>query len=190
MKIDKSDRIRPPKGLSRAESKQFREICAQLTALETDPKPRRTLISDIVHAESRIARLREQERDDPSLAASRALNVATAERRRLHAAVFERPKALGISEELTPEQRATVEAHREADAAYRAFDAEWEGRERTAEYKTAECAMDERHGPWPWSVLCYPAFDDAVAEGWSVGLPIPEEYLDRTIRIRNRSRRA
>ena len=82
--------IEPPDAMTAAEKRIFRRVVERLVAVDIDPESRAELLSDYVLLEARIAALRAAEaaaQGKESMAASRALNVATAERRRLHAAL-------------------------------------------------------------------------------------------------------
>ena len=82
---------RAPKGLTPAERAAFRATVDQVTAAGRDPHGVAALIGDYVRLEARIARMIEDEAKARSGKirdrVTRALSIATAERRRLHAAI-------------------------------------------------------------------------------------------------------
>lgn len=168
--------IRAPKGLNAVEKALFRSIIAELKEAGVDPKGRFRAIKAYVEGETRIAEMRAIEGEDRVLQAHRAVTRLGMEQRRLRNEIFAKPKE---SDPLSAEEKAQIERYRQRDAAWREFDREWSGRHTSEAYRTAEAAMIGMHGPWPWSVLCHETFEDAVAEGWAVGLPVPD-HLDVT----------
>jgi len=88
-----------PKKLTEPERKAWDHIVREMKSRGIDCDSRVTLIKDYVKLEARIERLSDREKDPEwgSVQASRALNVAIAERRRLHTALFtgaRKPKQL------------------------------------------------------------------------------------------------
>jgi hypothetical protein len=84
----KKNTTKRPNGLTPAERRAWDEIVREMESRGIDPKGRVALIKDYIKLEARIARLSSRE-EDPVLGnvqTSRAINVAVAERRRLHAA--------------------------------------------------------------------------------------------------------
>jgi hypothetical protein len=111
-----------PKKLTEPERKAWDHIVREMKSRGIDPESRFALIKDYVKLEARIERLSERE-EDPELGniqASRALNVAIAERRRLHGALF-----AGARE---PQQAPTLiqTKEREAYTAWTDFYEGWE----------------------------------------------------------------
>ncbi|ESY88041.1 hypothetical protein X739_05905 [Mesorhizobium sp. LNHC220B00] len=83
--------IEPPSDLSRSERKAFRTLVRRLVERGIDPISRAGLIGDFIHLDARRADLRASEKrakNESEAAATRALNVATAEKRRLHVELF------------------------------------------------------------------------------------------------------
>lgn len=85
----------PPSDLSRSEKKAFRNLVKTLADRGVDPIARAGLVAEYVRMSSRLAQLRAAEKQvetGSKLAASRAVNVATMESRRLHEAIFKGAK--------------------------------------------------------------------------------------------------
>ena len=93
-----------PKKLTQSERKAWDHIVQEMKSRGIDCDSRVMLIKDYVKLEARIERLSDREQDPVfgSVQTSRALNVAIAERRRLHTALF-----AGAP---TPEQLPTLSA--------------------------------------------------------------------------------
>jgi hypothetical protein len=105
-----------PTDLTKAERARWDSLVSQLIEHQLDPEQRRELLVDFVKADRRIAALRKTE-DQIGVPGSRALNVAMAERRRLHKALFvggRKPK-----KETPPPPLPQAEI--DADAAWREF---------------------------------------------------------------------
>ena len=139
-------KVEPPASLSRAEKRTFRRLVTQLVEAQIEPAAREALLSDYVQLDARIAALRDEENEalDPKarMAASRALNVASAERRRLHGALFKgarkRPAPPPDDERISPEQEA-------ADQAWGAF---YRGNK-----SISETELRARYGSPSWRAL-------------------------------------
>lgn len=148
-------KIKCPAGLNRAETKLFRSLFTQLIDRGIDPIQREALLTDYVFLETRIAKLRLEETDGKGLAISRALNVATAERRRLHAAVFAGARA--VVPLPTPAEQAAATAQSEADDAWRAHFVSLKSLQGHHPDKDAEgAALEKRFGQPSWTVLLEP----------------------------------
>jgi len=145
--------IKRPKNLSKAERESFDGLVYELMALGIDPTVRLRLIADYVKLESRIAFLTERE-EDPELgnvAVSRALNVATAERRQLHAAIF------AGARDPEPGPTLTEKREREAFLAWAAFVHGFDREYRDQEERDArEVELVELYGEAPMRALIIP----------------------------------
>jgi hypothetical protein len=133
--------IAPPADLSRAERKAFRNLVKRLEDRGIDPLARVGLIEDFVRIEARLCDLRKGEKASHSLAASRAVNVATAERRRLHEAIFrgaKKPAAKVAPEELEDEG---------AEA--------WRAYFHHADRSLTAAQLERRYGPPGWGPLLH-----------------------------------
>jgi hypothetical protein len=81
-------RLTTPSNLTKPEKTAFRRIVKRLKAVDIDPATRVEILTDFIQIEARIVALRQDEAKGSDMAITRALNVATAERRRLHAELF------------------------------------------------------------------------------------------------------
>lgn len=165
--------IQVPAGLSKPERKAFRKVAQNLARQGVEPSTRAMLIEELVRLESRLEGLRTAEKQAENaskIAASRALNVATAERRRLHDAVFKGARVL--STEQAAAGQAGAQGESEADAAWRGFFRSERDRQlppepaaRAAmerELKEQEAAVTARFGEASWSALLYATHAEAV----------------------------
>jgi hypothetical protein len=138
---------KPPETMSRKQRAAFRRIAGSLDERGIDPATRQELLADYVILEGRIATLRGTEAEG-GMAATRALNVATAERRRLHAALFAGARKVEMQPPASPALSSELDAQTAADAAWRQF------------YFGGQSGLDEarlraEHGPPGWNALCY-----------------------------------
>jgi hypothetical protein len=150
LKMKKNTIKRPPK-LSPAEKKQWDQVVEQMTERGIDPASRLELITDYVKLAARIERLSARE-DDPELGniqTSRAVNVAVAERRRLHAALF---AGAGKPE---PVPTPAKVAYEDAFWAWVGFRGEgWI--DDPAEFAAREAELTRRYGEEPMMAMCVP----------------------------------
>jgi hypothetical protein len=156
---------RRPKNLSKTERRLFDQTVAEMVARGIDPAARIPLLTDYVKLAARIERLSEREGDAElgNVATSRAVNVATAERRRLHAAIF-----AGGHVEPAPSQAEQLEEARrtEADTAWLQFfspcirrDMDAQTRERLeGDSRAWESDLERKYGEPSWAVLATPHF--------------------------------
>jgi hypothetical protein len=141
--------IEPPSDLSRAERKAFRNLVKRLVERGIDPVSRAGLVEDFVRLEGRLADLRAAEKQSDSgstLATSRAVNVATAERRRLHDAIFRGAKK--PDPKPTPIEQAAAAGANVADEAWRAR--LWRG-----DHRLSYEELEARYGRPSWGALLY-----------------------------------
>lgn len=141
--------IEPPSDLSRAERKAFRAMLKRLVERGIDPVSRVGLVEDFVRLDARLADLRAAEKKADSgstLATSRAVNVATAERRRLHDAIFRGAKK--PVPKPTPIEEAAAAGHNEADEA-------WRARYYRGDRSMSHEALEARYGAPSWAALLY-----------------------------------
>jgi hypothetical protein len=143
-----------PKKLTQSERKAWDHIVQEMKSRGIDCDSRVMLIKDYVKLEARIERLSDREQDPVfgSVQTSRALNVAIAERRRLHTALF-----AGAP---TPEQLPTlVQAkEREAYTAWTDFFEGWDAwRDRSQEDRAErEAELIRLYGEPSMRVLIFP----------------------------------
>lgn len=149
--------MKAPDGLTREQRNAFRRIARHLEARGIDPETRRELLADYVLLEARIAALRIAEGEGSGIATTRAINTATAERRRLYGALF------AGARRIEPAQPAAAVAPAAALDRRAAADAAWReclhggcldsmtreaGRARMAE-------IEAQHGLPSWGALMY-----------------------------------
>jgi hypothetical protein len=143
-----------PKKLTQAERKAWNQIVREMESRGIDPKGRVALIKDFVKLEARIERLSNRE-EDPVLGnvqTSRAINVAVAERRRLHAALFAGAREL---EELPPPPTPAQTREREVCTAWALFYGgldQWHGRSRE-DRAAREAELTRLYGEAPMRAL-------------------------------------
>jgi hypothetical protein len=153
----KTSATRRPKGLTAAERNAWDDIAREMKSRGIDPASRVALIRDYVKLEARIERLSSRE-DDPVLGnvqTSRAINVAIAERRRLHAALFAGAREI---EELPPPPTPAQTREREAYTAWAHF---YGGLDRWKNHSEKDRAAREAeltrlYGEPSMRVLCLP----------------------------------
>ncbi len=143
--------------LNRTEKDALRRLNARLTAAGLDPAERAVLAHDYILAKGRIARLREQEtkaKGKTREQVMRGLNVALAERRRLHKALF------GGARNVEP-KADFVET--EADRAWREH--LWPATSKPKAIAGAERIELERlHGEPTWAALLYATHEEACED--------------------------
>jgi hypothetical protein len=149
-----------PKQLTRAEQKAWNQIVREMKSRGIDPDSRVALIRDYVKLEARIERLSSRE-EDPVLgnvSTSRAVNVAIAERRRLHAALFAGAREL---EELPlpPTPAQTRER-----AAYTEWALFLEGLDGFRDRAARKAELTRRYGEPPMLALCAPRWPTPTRE--------------------------
>lgn len=112
----KKTKLPAPNEMSTPEKKAFARIVETLTAQGINPEARAHLIEDFVYSESSMVALRAEyktTKGSQKLAISRAINVASAERRRIHSALFAETKS-SISQP-QPSNRKQQESFSEGD---------------------------------------------------------------------------
>jgi hypothetical protein len=177
--------IEPPADLSRAERKAFRNLAKRLVVRGIDPVSRVGLVEDFVRLEGRLADLRAAEKQSDSgstLATSRAVNMATAERRRLHDAIFRGAKK--PDSKPTPIEQAAAAGANEADETWRAHyagkglrsngDAVMQA--RVDAWMREGFAIRERYGDPSWGALLYRTAAEEIGVSRLV-----EKYRPRSI---------
>ncbi|GAA2821517.1 hypothetical protein EDC40_10359 [Aminobacter aminovorans] len=154
----------PPRFRSKLARERWTRIAEDLIKHGLDASARVELISDYVDAENHITSLRPQSKGtgDMKLARARALNVATAERRRLHQRLFAGAKRL---EEVLPSLEAFTEVivagdQSEADAAWRAHFLTGKGLIRDASasrdmHRLEAERLEAKYGEPSWNALLY-----------------------------------
>lgn len=103
-----------PQKLTAAEKRARDDIIREMKSRGIDPDSRAALLLDYIKLDARISRLSEREADPElgSIQVSRAVNVAIAERRRLHDALFAGAAKLEpVEPPPTPEQIRDREAY-------------------------------------------------------------------------------
>src|SRR5258706_9014550 len=134
-----------PVSFSPSERTEWRRISKAMRAAGLDPSARASLLADFVLLESRIASLRASENaasGKARLAAARATNIATMERRRLHRELFRGakvPKPTGPKP--TTEELSAQEKQRQADDAWVEFLREHAGESQSPHLAALEAAM-------------------------------------------------
>jgi hypothetical protein len=164
-------------GMTDAERKALQRLRTRLQATGVDVDAKAALLRDLVLADNRIRRLRAAEiraaKAGDSGSATRSLNVALAERRRLHQAIHGRPLATTATEKKLSPLRAlwaaedaplepAVQAWREfwAASGYRSGSLM-----RPVVSGPAADAVRARWGDPPMRALLYPT-DEAQAEAY------------------------
>ena len=135
--------------LSPVERRAYRRLLRTLIARGIDPAARENLLDDYVRTGTRLDAMRAEEsaaEGKHRTQIGRTINALTAERRRLHSALFQ-----GASK-IAPAAPASNAAHvqhlpeeSEADAAWRKFHREGGDKE----------ALTAKHGPTSWPALLY-----------------------------------
>src|SRR5262245_51909842 len=109
--------------LNRRQKHTLRVLNAQLEQKGINPNDVAALAVDFILAEARITELREVDaasRGKARAAATRSLNVALAERRRLHTALFKAPSVPAEPDDVSSERDiGAARARLEADEAWR-----------------------------------------------------------------------
>jgi hypothetical protein len=145
-----------PKGLTRAERKAWDDVVSEMRWRGIDPARRVALIRDYIKLDARIERLSSRE-DDPELGnvqISRAINVAVAERRRLHAALFAGDREPELESPPTPAQAREREAYTAWAHFYEGLD-DW--KDRSKEDRAArEVELTQLYGEPSMRVLVLP----------------------------------
>jgi hypothetical protein len=116
----KKNATKRPNGLTPAERKAWDDIVREMESCGINPGNRIALIKDYIKLEGRIGRLESREENAllGNIQASRAINVAIAERRRLHAALFAGARK---AQELPPAPTPTQVRERKAYTAWSEF---------------------------------------------------------------------
>jgi hypothetical protein len=146
----------PPSDLSRGEKKAFRNLVRTLADRGIDPIARSGLVAEYVRMDSRLAELRAAEKQvetGSKLAASRAVNVATMESRRLHEAIFKgakKPKTT-VAATVTAAQRDD-----ERDARTEAWRRYFHDRANSPSHAELEAI----HGPCPLVAILYRSHEE------------------------------
>jgi hypothetical protein len=161
--------------LSVRERQQARRIAKAMRAVGLDPDMRSELLHDYVRSEDRIAGLRAQENTATGasqMVITRALNVAVAERRRLHDSLFKGARRPAPVMPGRSGARETVES---------AADVSWREFFRTGQYRTPtestalEAELKAAYGAPNWGPLLHDTFAEQLAE---------ERALDEILRRR------
>lgn len=163
----------PSRLRSKADRAIFDRVVRDLARHDLDPSSRLEIITDFCEAERTIASLRRDTKGGTMatrLAATRALNVATAERRRLHQRLFaggRRP------EEALPSVEVAADAiSNDADEAWRVHYQTGRGlrlmgdaamQARVSAHEVERAALEARHGPANWMALLYGSAEEQVA---------------------------
>lgn len=147
----------PPAEMTVSEKKSYQKIVAALVTREIDPSSRAHLIEDCVFSESALVALRAQcksSKGKERLAASRAINTATAERRRIHSALFAEdklqvapPRTGDYSNQFTEADKAWIEFRYDARQTNR-------DKQRAALAKREE-AIKKKFGAPSWSAVLF-----------------------------------
>jgi hypothetical protein len=143
-------KIEPPASLSRAERRVFRRMVSSLRLVGIDVAARRELLTDFCRLEARLEQLQAQEttaKGKARLAAARAVSVATAERRRLHEALFKGARKL-----LPRPSRAEVVINSDRFSVLDPTDAD-RGWWRGLASGTPREELERQYGPPSWLVL-------------------------------------
>lgn len=167
--------LRSPASLSRAEKRHFRDLVASLITAGIDPGARRDLIADFVRFDERIAGLRteEQRASGPAkVAASRAVNVASVERRRLHAALFAGGQKLSDGQRTVTAPVGKTSGPSAADEAWRdhlhrekrgfSVPAHPWGQADREEYAAREGQLVAKYGSPTWAAMLHPTHHDQL----------------------------
>jgi hypothetical protein len=139
--------------MTKTEQSQVRRLRARLRKTGADVDALSDMITAYVLARGRIARLRAEEADAVRLGrggpASRALNVALAEQRRLHQSLFGRPNR---QDEPSPTRIELAEEKRQAEG-----DAAWRlcFREHGFGEGSQQDAVEANFGPPSWNAILY-----------------------------------
>ncbi|WP_242217999.1 hypothetical protein [Shinella zoogloeoides] len=150
----------PPSDLSRGEKKAFRNLVKTLADRGIDPIARAGLVEEYVRTDARLTDLRAAEKQvekGSKLAASRAVNVATMERRRLHEAIFKGAKKPEKTVAATVHD-AAVDKDGEKDARTEAWRKYLYASVRTSSREAIEAA----HGPCPLVAILYRSHEEEV----------------------------
>eukprot|EP01035_Chromulina_nebulosa_P012743 gene12743-16984_t len=164
----------PSNDLSRSERKAFRTMVQRLAKLDVDVISRASLIEEFCRLETRLGDLRKAEKaaeNGSKMAVSRALNVATAERRRLHEAIHKgvstRPKTRDERSTAAIETATTDVETNDGDEAWRRhFWPEVYGLPRNsrtmAELDAESARLEALYGPPGWGPLLYASAAEEV----------------------------
>lgn len=186
--------MKKPECPSRLRSKSLRSrwtrVVNDLIRHSLDPVSRAELIADFVELDERMAVLRRDGKGGTvatRLANTRALNVATAERRRLHQRLFaggKRPEATPLPLDEVVTQIASTDGY-VADEAWRAHFRAGKGLRansgdrtmaaRSSAWQRAGDGIEARHGAPSWAALLYETAE-AQAEAEAV---LDAEYRRR-----------
>lgn len=149
----------PASDLSRTEKKSFRKMVKTLVDRGIDPETRAGLIDEYVRIESRLADLRATEKQSETgskMAASRAVNVATAERRRLHDAIFKGAAKVKRTVAAAARDAASETDPDEAVEAWRAY--HWK-----IDRRTGASELEARYGRCPINAILYASRAEELA---------------------------
>ncbi|HEV2901531.1 MAG TPA: hypothetical protein VGX71_27565 [Pseudaminobacter sp.] len=145
----------PPNDLNRGERKAFRKMTQTVAERGIDPVARASLIAELVRLEGRLSGLREAEKqaqNGDKIKLTRAVNVATAEHRRLHADLF---RGAAKVEAIVPLDVAVAASVNEADEAWRAR--LWHG-----DHRLSHEELEARYGRPSWDALLYRTAAEAI----------------------------
>lgn len=153
----------PPADMNRSERKAFRKLVQSLADRGIDAFARAGLAAEYVRMDARLATLREAENEAESgrkMPATRALNVALAEHRRIHVDLFRGAEK--------PNEAARVsDAEPEADRAWRAR--LWHGNKSLSHDE-----LRNRYGEPSWAALLH-----STHREWSDWQSLADEFRDR-----------
>jgi hypothetical protein len=145
-------------GLNRSQRASFRRLLGDMEAAGVDVTGKERIAADYVRSEERIDELRQREktsRGKACAAVTRSLNVALAERRRLHTQLFDKG-ALEEDDELSSEEVRAARSMLEALAAWRAHTWGKDG---------SDAADLERiYGPEPITVAIHSTIEEEVED--------------------------
>lgn len=174
--------ISPPGDLNRQERKAFKILAQRLVDRGVDPIARAGLIAEVVRMEARLAYLRDAEKSAENaskMPATRALNVAVAEHRRLTVELYRgaaRQPVAVVSLEI--EAAETVNT---ADEAWRAY---FWGKDRTFTHEQ----LERRYGSPGWGPLLYRTAEEQIswkriAKEYPAGRRIPNHLVEEHNRL-------
>lgn len=180
----KNSTLSAPGEMSPAEKKAFARLVKTLRAQGINPASRAHLIEDFVFSESSLTALRKEYQESNGglkLATSRAINVATAERRRIHAALFAAVKNFsaepGRNEADRNEGRQQHYTHPPDTEAIRAWVAYLQDQNKRPKQKNKMIdvgrfvqkvmrgdarsrQLEKKFGPIPFAALLHPSLSD------------------------------
>ena len=155
--------------LSPAERRAYRRLMRTLTARGIDPAARENLLLDYVQTAARLTAMRAEEsaaEGKHRTQIGRTINALTAERRRLHSALFQGASKIAPPTAANSERVPNLpeESEAEADAAWREhFHRPPPGRtEEQIDAKEAE--LMKKFGHWRWQALTCASHAEEVEE--------------------------